>query len=229
MPRISCTQLWKGPRVRPSCKQGRMKFRERIETTQEIGGVGHPAIGLGIEVKNATRLVGRLRVRVLLSRFLWPSLRRVLLRSRTLLAFLRGRALHLLNRTLHLRRGTLDLGGWRIGTCWTGRCTGVGRVAPGGQDVAALAGLVPGAPRGPAVPAGQERDVPAPSRTGRWGWFGLSCCGAIGWLVGLGTCRIAGAGCGVGAPREAAEPWPPFAAGRGSLPRTGHDWCWLPP
>jgi hypothetical protein len=48
-------------------------------------------------------------MRVLLSRFLWPGLRRVLLRSRTLLAFLRGRALHLLDRTLHLRSRMLHL------------------------------------------------------------------------------------------------------------------------
>ena len=48
-------------------------------------------------------------MRVLLSRFLWPGLRRVLLRSRTLLAFLRGGALHLLDRTLHLRSRMLHL------------------------------------------------------------------------------------------------------------------------
>jgi len=47
------------------------------------------------------RLLG---MRVLLSRFFRPGLRR-----RVFLTFLRGRMLHLLNRTLHLRRGTLHL------------------------------------------------------------------------------------------------------------------------
>jgi hypothetical protein len=43
MPRISCTQLWIGPH----------EVQGTHETTQEIGGVGHPAIVAGIEPKSA--------------------------------------------------------------------------------------------------------------------------------------------------------------------------------
>jgi hypothetical protein len=90
--------------------------------------VGHPAIGYWIELKSASGLARRLGMRILLSRFFWPGLRRVLLRSRALLAFLRDRTLHLRGWMLHLLDRSLDLRGGPLlgsrarrllpGWCW---------------------------------------------------------------------------------------------------------------
>ena len=74
--------------------------------TSEIWGT---RLRYGMELKSATVLARRLGTRALLSRFLWPGLRLALLRSRTLLAFLRGWMLHFLNWTLHLRCRSLHL------------------------------------------------------------------------------------------------------------------------
>ena len=57
IPRISCTQLSKGPRVRLSLRKAH-EFQGTHETPQEIGGVGHPAIVAGIEPKRKWRSRG---------------------------------------------------------------------------------------------------------------------------------------------------------------------------
>ena len=57
-----------------------------------------------VTLRRRLALARLLGMRVLLSRFFRPGLRR-----RAFLTFLRGRMLHLLNRTLHLRRRVLDL------------------------------------------------------------------------------------------------------------------------
>jgi hypothetical protein len=51
MPRISCTQLWRGPRVRLSSKERRMRFREPTKPHRKSGMWDRSSLSLLYGVK----------------------------------------------------------------------------------------------------------------------------------------------------------------------------------